>query len=113
MVKIFLPQSPAHQSRIMKKSQKSLVSNPILSNEFGARGQVDLIDMRTNPDGEYNCILNYQDHFTKCIVLRPLKRKCAVEVANNLTSVFYTLGAPCILQSDNSTMGENLTTVYC
>ena len=62
LVKIFLSQSPAHQSRIMKKSQKSLVTNPILSNEFGARGQVDLIDMRTNPDGEYNWILNYQDH---------------------------------------------------
>ena len=61
LVKIFLSQSPAHQARIMKKSQKSLVTNPILSNEFGARGQVDLIDMRTNPNGEYNWILNYQD----------------------------------------------------
>ena len=85
----------------MKKSQKSLVTKPVLSEEFGARGQVDLIDMRTNPDGEYNWILNYQDHFTKWIVLRPLKRKCAVEVASTLISIFYTLGAPCILQSDN------------
>ena len=57
--------------------------------------------MRTNPDGENNWILNYQDHFTKWISLRSLKRKCAVEVASTLISIFYTLGAPCNLQSDN------------
>ena len=34
----------------MKKTQKTLVTNPILSNEFGARSQADLIDIRTNPD---------------------------------------------------------------
>ena len=38
----------------MKKSQKKLVTNPLLYNEFGARGQVYLIDMRTNPEGEFN-----------------------------------------------------------
>ncbi|KAI6659404.1 KRAB-A domain-containing protein 2-like [Oopsacas minuta] len=63
--------------------------------------------MRSNPDGEYNWILNYQDHFTKWIMLRPLKRKCAVEVASTLVSVFYTLGAPCILQSDNGKEFDN------
>ena len=91
----------------MKKSQKTLVTNPILPNEFGARGQVDLIDMRTNPDGEYNWILNYQDHFTKWLVLRPLKRKCAEEVSNVLTSIFYMMGAPNILQSDNGKEFDN------
>ena len=107
LIKIFLSQSPAHQGRIMKKSQKSLVTKPILSDEFGARGQVDLVDMRSNPDGEYNWILNYQDHFTKWIVLCPLKRKCAVEVASTLVSVFYTLDSPCILQSDNGKEFDN------
>ena len=91
----------------MKKTQKTLVTNPILSNEFCARGQVDLIDMRTNPDGEYNWILNYQDHFTKWLVLRPLKRRCAEEVSNVLTSIFYMLGAPNILQSDNGKEFDN------
>ena len=47
-------------------------TKPILSDNFGYRGQVDLIDMRTNSGGEYNWILNYQDHFTKWVVLRPL-----------------------------------------
>ena len=32
---------------------------------------------------------------------------CALEVANTLTSVFYTLGAPCILQSDNGREFDN------
>ena len=35
---VFLSQSPAHQARIMKKSQKSLVTKRILSEEFGAIG---------------------------------------------------------------------------
>ena len=57
--------------------------------------------MGTNPDGEYNWSLNYQDHFTKWVVLSPLKRKCALEVTSNLMHIVYTLGAPNILQSDN------------
>ena len=40
-------------------------------------------------------------------MLRPLKRKCAVEVASTLVNVFYTLGAPCILQSDNGKEFDN------
>ena len=38
LVKIFLSQSPAHQAIIMRKTQKSLVTNPILFDKFGARG---------------------------------------------------------------------------
>ena len=57
--------------------------------------------MRANPDREYKWILNYQDHFTKWVVLRPLKKKCAIEVLNTLINIFYTLGAPNILQSDD------------
>ena len=33
-------------------------------------------------------------------MLRPLKKKCALEVCNALTSIFYMLGAPNILQCD-------------
>ena len=47
-------------------------------------------------------ILNYQDHdhLTKWLVLLPLERKCALEVYNALTSIFYILGVPNILQCD-------------
>ena len=101
LVQLFLAQCPTHQARLNKQTQKSLVTNPILSENFSNRGQVDLIDMRANADGEYKWILNYQDHFTKWVVLRPLKKKCAIEVSNTLINIFYTLGAPNILQSDN------------
>ena len=58
--------------------------------------------MESAPDGGYVQILNYQDHFMKFLVLRPLKSKRASEVAYNLTEsdIFTLIGAPCILQSD-------------
>ena len=107
LVQLFLAQSPTHQARLNKQTQKSLVTNPILSENFSNRGQVDLIDMRANPDGEYKWILNYQEHFTKWVVLRPLKKKCALEVSNTLITIFYTLGTPNILQSDNGKEFDN------
>jgi len=53
--------------------------------------------MQTCKDGEYNFILNYQDHLTKFIQLRPLKSKTAEEVALTLLPIFLTN----ILHSDN------------
>ena len=49
----------------------------------------------------------YQDHLTKFVMLRPLRRKSAQEVVDNLLDVFCLLGPPHILQSDN---GGNLKT---
>ncbi|CAF2198458.1 unnamed protein product [Rotaria magnacalcarata] len=57
--------------------------------------------MQSSPDGKFKFILNYQDHFTKFCILRPLKSKTAAEVAYNLLDIFTTFGAPAILQSDN------------
>ena len=36
------------------------------------RMQADLIDMQSDPDGEYNWILNIQDHFSKFAQVHPL-----------------------------------------
>ena len=63
--------------------------------------------MRNIPDHEYKWVLNYQDDFTKWIVLKALNNKCAKGVANNLVTIFYTLGAPNILQSDNGKEFDN------
>lgn len=57
--------------------------------------------MQSQPDGDYRYILNYQDHLTKVVSLRPLKTKSAEEVAYNLVDIFCDKGAPRILQSDN------------
>ncbi|KAJ8878440.1 hypothetical protein PR048_019018 [Dryococelus australis] len=62
---------------------------------------VDLIDMQSELDGDYTFILNYQDHFTKFVVLWPLKTKTADAVADVILDVFCSLEDPNILHSDN------------
>lgn len=57
--------------------------------------------MQTCKYGEYKFILNYQDHLTKFIQLRPLKSKTAEEVVLTLLPIFLTFGAPNILHCDN------------
>lgn len=48
-------------------------------------------------------LLNYQDHGTKFLHLLTLKTKHAVNDADELSKIFFTFGAPSILQSDNGT----------
>jgi hypothetical protein len=85
-----------------KPVNRKLVIKPIISEDFNEKGQVDLVDFQSNPDGKFRWILNYQDHSTKFLSLRPLESKRAIEVARNLLSLFLTFGAPKILQSDNA-----------
>ena len=84
-----------------KKVRKSLVVKPIVSHDFNSRCQVDLIDMQSQPDGQFKFILNYQDHLTKFLNLRALMCKTADAVADELIDIFCIFGAPQILQSDN------------
>ena len=46
-----------------------------MTDTFNDRGQVDLIDMQSNPDGEFRWILHYQDHLTKFTYLRAIRKK--------------------------------------
>lgn len=85
-----------------KRSETSkLIVRPITSSDFNSRGQVDLVDYQSCPDGDFKWVMHYQDHLTKFSILRPLKSKRAAEVAYQLTDIFLLLGAPHILQSDN------------
>lgn len=81
--------------------QQGVVRKPIVTKGFNSRAQVDLIDFQSTPDGEYSWLLNYQDHATKFLQLRPLKSKHAVNVAEELSKIFCTFGAPGKLQMDN------------
>lgn len=81
--------------------RKAVVVKPILSDGFNLRGQVDLVDLQSCADGEFRWLMNYQDHSTKFLYLRPLKSKHASNVAEELLKIFFTVGAPKILQSDN------------
>jgi len=44
--------------------------------------------------------MNYHDHPTKFVLLRPLKSKRAEEIAFNLIDIYTTFGAPAIFHSD-------------
>ena len=51
--------------------------------------------MRHRPDGDYNWIGHYMDHWSKIHVLFPLTKKSALEVSKNLSSrVFAYFGFP-------------------
>ena len=101
-ITLFISLCEECEVRKVKKNTKSLVHKPIRSNEFWSRAQVDLIDMQSEPDGEYKWILNCQDHFTKFNHLRPLKTKTGKEVAEVLVDIFLKYnGAPTLLQMDN------------
>lgn len=78
-----------------------VVSQPILFKEIGARSQIDLIDMQFCKDDEFKFILNYQNHLSKFIVLKPLSIKTAIEVAYNMLDIFCILECSQTLQSDN------------
>ena len=75
---------------------------PIISPGFMRRGQIDLIDVTVDPDGDFKYIGHYIDHFTKFNFLWPQHRKKSVEVARCLIkNVFSVVGLPLILQHDN------------
>ena len=78
-------------------TRKSLVVKSIDSDNMNSHCQVDLIDMQSQPDGPYKHILNYQNHLTKMMVLRPLKFKTAEEVAYQLINISRDKKAPHIL----------------
>lgn len=74
---------------------------PMQSDQLNSRCQVNLVDMRSQPDGEFNFIMVYQDYHTKFLILRPLKSEQAEEVAYHLLDIFTIFGPPCVLYSDN------------
>ncbi|CAF2145925.1 unnamed protein product [Rotaria magnacalcarata] len=80
---------------------KPITDKPIVSIGYLTRLQIDLIDMRSVPDGEFKWILHAKDHFTKYSWTYPLKTKEAQPVAETLLQQFYAFGPPRILQSDN------------
>ncbi|KAL0812002.1 hypothetical protein ABMA28_009399 [Loxostege sticticalis] len=72
-----------------------------LSNFNKSKGQIDLIDMQSVPDGQFKWILNYQDLNTRFVHLRPLCSKEASEVGFELLKIFLEFGVPSALQSSH------------
>lgn len=63
--------------------------------------QIDLVDMRHEPDEQFKWILHITDHFSKWSSLFPLKSKTPVEVAGQMAVWIECYGVPEILQYDN------------
>ena len=92
----------------LKKSKvpkEGLVIKPMIFSEMNSRVQVDLIDMRSQPDGELKWILVYQGHLTTFVQLRPGTSKRASEIAYQLFDIFSIFGA---LVFYRVKMGESL-----
>ena len=87
------------QRQRRRPTTKGTVVRSILSADYGARAQVDLVDMQSMPHGFF--VMVYQDHLTKFCIPRPIPCKRATVIAFRLSDRFPMLGAPAILQSDN------------
>lgn len=75
--------------------------------------QVDLVDMRSCSDKNYQWIGHYKDHFSKFSIIWPQKKKCAAETIECLERfVFAYLGVPKLLQSDNGKEFNNHVSVF-
>ena len=74
---------------------------PIISNAILERIQIDLIDFRHEPDGQYQWVLHIKDHFSKFSTLYAQKSKQAIEVRDHLAVWIGFFGVPKIIQSDN------------
>ena len=82
-----------------KKQMSQPRLTPIVSNQVFERVQIDLIDMRCAPDGEYNWIAHMEDHNSQLHVLWPQKHKSDDEVVDNIESRWFApFGLPNILQ---------------
>ena len=98
--KLFTDTCPACTAEVSRKKPTAGVKN-IITEGFGVRGQVDLIDFQSMPDGSFKFLLNYIDHGIKKLTSIPLVAKRASTVALALIRIFTEQGPPCILQADN------------
>ena len=65
-------------------TRPGMVFKPIMVKDFNDRAQIDLVNFQACPDGSNQYILHYVEYLTKYHILRPLKSKCAKEVAIEL-----------------------------
>ena len=58
-----------------KVPKKRLVIKPMIFSEISSRALVDLVDMESQPDGDFKWVLLYQDDLRKFVQLRPVTSK--------------------------------------
>ena len=92
-------------TRKKKRSVKG-AATPIISSQYRARIQADLVDYRYDPRVDHNNVtlkwlLVVKDHFTKFSWIRTLRSKEAKLVAAEITRLFCEIGWPLIFHHDN------------
>lgn len=80
---------------------RALFDVPIVSMNPMERIQMDLIDMRLNPDAQYQWVLHIKDHFSRFCMLFPIRERTSAEVAAHFATWVAFMGAPHILQTDH------------
>lgn len=78
-------------------------TQPIPSHHVMERVQMDLIDMRKEPDGKFRWILHIKDHYSRFCMLYPLRHRNEREVMYCFLQWIAVMGPPTILQMDNGT----------
>ncbi|XP_028171538.1 KRAB-A domain-containing protein 2-like [Ostrinia furnacalis] len=73
----------------------------IIYPELYSRGQLDILDVTTDPNEEYKYMMVYRDFVNQYIHLKPLKAISVDETVDVLLDIFLVFGAPNILQSKN------------
>ena len=83
-----------HCIRILSRRKPVAGVKNIITFGFGVRGQVDLIDFQSMPDGSFVFLLNLIDHGVKKLTCIPLVAKRASTVAFALLPIFTEQGPP-------------------
>ena len=74
---------------------------PIITVGMCVRGQANIINLQSMPDGAFKFLLNYIDNGVKKLTCIPITSKQASCVAFALFTIFTETGPPSILQTDN------------
>lgn len=74
--------------------------NPLIktTNHFNHTVNVDIVHMN-KPDDEFKYVLQYQDKFTKFILLRPIVNEDDTELSVELLKIFADFGIPSVIKT--------------
>ena len=104
-----LKHCPTCSKKALQKSTAPI--KVIVENVLWGRVQIDLIDMRGDPDERFQWICHLRDHFSKYSVAFPMPNKTSEEVVKVVLAWIMHLGPPKILQSDNGTEFKGALTI--
>jgi hypothetical protein len=88
-----------------RRNRKSQQQQPSSGNgdDDRGRGQVEFVDMRSKPDGEFRYVLAYRDRISRMVFLRAVRDSVPEEAAPLLADLFAEIGSPL---RHHSTLGD-------